>query len=48
MVSKSTLFVCYWLLSVFPSDGKTSVDSVRDALGIYCWRHKLVSCLTGH
>jgi len=48
MASKSTWLVCYWLLSVFPSDEKASVDSVRDALGIYCWRHKLVSCLTGY
>jgi len=47
MVSISTSSVCYQLLSVFSSDGKSSVDSVRDALGIYCWRHKLVSCLTG-
>jgi len=36
MVSISTSFVCDWFLSVFPSDGKSSADSVRDALGIYC------------
>ena len=38
MVSKSTsLFFYYCLLSVFPSDGKASVDSIHGALGIYYW-----------
>ena len=37
MVSKSTSLFYYCLLSVFPSDGKASVDSIRGALGIYYW-----------
>ena len=47
MVSMTTLLVWLLVVECLPSDGKSSIDSVRDALGIYCRRHKQVPCLTG-
>ena len=38
---------CFLLAAeIFPVDGNTSIESVRDILGKFCWRYKPIRCLT--
>jgi hypothetical protein len=36
MDGKQTCLDSYWLFNFFPLDGRTSIESVRDALGRFC------------
>jgi hypothetical protein len=43
---KQTSMACLLLpAELLPVDGNASIDSVRDVLGEFCWRHKPIRCL---